>query len=228
VTGSYATMPAYSIKFTNLPAGAQTVAADVLARSDLDLTQLKPGSADSTAVTGPTATLATAAAPGANALHVTVNVGKAGRAFESTTEQIAPVAFSGPPISASFDASTLLAPFTGFDFDAQLNLTWTGGSGGTMIIVHLSSDGFTWDAFLPPTATSVAFPVIPGDIGFPRSRMAYTVDVTRIDVPGATAVGLTPTIDRTWRRWPSDAALLPASGNRMAQASYISGFVTAP
>jgi hypothetical protein len=179
-------------------------------------------------VTGTSATLATAAAPGANALHVKVSMGRAGRALLSSTEQIAPVAFSGQPISASFDASTLLAPFTAFDFDAQLNVTWAGGSGGTMIIVHLTSDGFTWDAFLPPTATSLAFPVIPGDIGFPRSRMAYTVDVTRIDVPGATAVGLTPTIDRTWRRWPSDAALLPASGNRMAEVSYISGLVTAP
>lgn len=228
VTGSYAVMPAYSIKFTNLPAGAQSVAADVLARSDLDLTQLKSGSADSTSVTGTSATLTTAAAPGANALHVKVSMGRAGSAFSSTTEQIASVAFSAPPISGSFDASTLLAPFTAFDFDPQLNLTWAGGSGGTMIIVHLSSEEFTWDAYLPPTATSLAFPTIPADIGFSTSRRVYTVDVTRIDVPGATAVGLTPTIDQIWRRWPSDPALLPASGNRMAQASYISGFVTAP
>jgi hypothetical protein len=48
----------------------------------------------------------------------------------------------------------------------------------------------------------------------------------KLDVPGATAVGLTPAIDRTWRAWPYDPALLPASGNRMAKASFISGLFT--
>src|SRR5262249_29683240 len=101
VTGSYAVMPTYSIGFTNLPAGAQSVAADVIARSGIDLTQLKSGSGDSTSVTGTSATLTTAAAPGANALHVKVSMGRAGIAFSSTTEQIASVAFSAPPISGS-------------------------------------------------------------------------------------------------------------------------------
>lgn len=49
-----------------------------------------------------------------------------------------------------------------------------------------------------------------------------------LDVPGATAVGLTSAIDRTWRGWPYDPALLPASGNRMAKVSFISGLFTSP
>jgi hypothetical protein len=227
VTGSYATPPTYSIKLTNLPAGAQSVTTEVLARSQLDLTPMGSGrTSGQTPVTGPTLTVTTTAAPGADTLRVTADSGRAGRAFISTSEQIAPVSFSAPPISASFDASTLLPAFTSLDFDAKLNLSWKGGTGGAMIVVELITDSFEWDAYLPATATSLALPVIPADIGFPRAPTVYDVRLMRLDVPGATAVGLTPAIDQTWRRWPHDAALLPASGNRMAEAHFISGLVT--
>jgi hypothetical protein len=229
VSGSYATPPTYAIQLTNLPAGAQFVTAEVLARSQLDLTPMESSSTSGqTPVTGPTMTVTTTAAAGANTLRVTADNGRAGRAFISTSEQIAPVSFSAPPISARFDAKALLPAFTSFDFDAKLNLTWAGGTGGTMIVVELLTDSFEWDAYLPPTATSLALPVIPADIGFPRSPTVYDVTLRRLDIPGATAVGLTPAIDKTWRRWPHDAALLPASGNRMAEARYVSGLVTGP
>lgn len=230
VAGTYAALPTHSIQLTNVPAGAQLVSAQVLARNQLDLTPMESSSSPSqTQATGPTMTLTPTAAAGGNTLRVTANVGRAGRAVISTSEQLAPVSFSAAPISASFDANALLPAFTSFDFDTQLNLTWVaGGTSGTMIVMQLLTDSFEWDAYLPPTATALAFPVIPADIGFPRAPMVYDVRLMRIDVPGATAVGLTPAIDQTWRRWPHDAALFPASGNRMAEARYISGLVTDP
>lgn len=229
-TGSYAQPPPYSIKLTNLPASAGFVTTELLARSQLDLTRMEFGNESSEVqVTGSAMTVTPAAAPGANTLHVTTDSGRAGVALLTTSEQIAPVSFSPIPISGSFDAATMLPAFTSFDFDAKLNLSWAGGgTEGTMIVVELTADSVQWDAYLPPTATSLAFPVIPADIGFPLSPMVGTVDVMRLDVPGATAVGLTPAIDQTWRRWPDDPVLLPASGNRMAKVSYISGLVTAP
>jgi len=229
VAGTYAALPTHSIQLTNVPAGAQSVSAQILARNQLDLTPVESSSSpSSTQVTGPTMTLTPTAGAGGDTLRVTASVGRAGRAFISRSEQIAPVSFSAAPISASFDASTLLPAFTSFDFD-KLNLTWgAGGTSGTMIVMQLLTDSFEWDAYLPPTATALAFPVIPADIGFPRAPTVYDVRLMRIDVPGATAVGLTPAIDQTWRRWPRDAALFPASGNRMAEARYISGFVTDP
>jgi hypothetical protein len=230
VTGAYAALPTHSIELTNVPAGAQFVSAQVLARNDLDLTPLESSSSPTqTQVTGPTMTLTTTAAAGGNTLRVTANVGRAGRAFLSTTEQIAPVSFSAAPISASFDASTLLPAFTSFDFDTKLNLTWAGGgTSGTMIVVRLLTDSFEWDAYLPPTATALTFPVIPADIGFPQAPMVQDVRLMRIDVAGATAVGLSPAIDQIWRRWPRDGAVFPPSGNRIAEARYLSGFVTDP
>jgi hypothetical protein len=230
VTGTYAALPTHSIQLTKVPAGAQFVSAQVLARDGLDLTPMESNSSpNQTQVTGPTMTLTTTAAAGGNALRVTADVGRAGRAFRSTSEQIAPVSFAGATTSASFDASNLLPPFTAFDFDAKLNLTWSGGgASGTMIVMQLLTDSFEWDAYLPPSTTALAFPVIPADIGFPRAPTVYDVRLRRIDVPGATAAGLTPAIDRTWRQWPHDAALFPASGNRLAEARFISGFVTAP
>jgi hypothetical protein len=230
VAGTYAALPTHSIELTNVPAGAQSVSAEVLARNELDLTPMESSSSpDSTPVTGATMMLTTTAAAGGNTLRVSASVGRAGRAVLSTSSQLAPVSFSAAPISASFDASSLLPAFTSLDFDTDLNVTWAGGgTSGTMIVVHLRTDSFEWDAYLPPTATALAFPVIPADIGFPRAPRVYDVQVVRIDVPGATAVGLTPAIDQTWRRWPHDAALFPASGNRIAAARYVSGLVADP
>ena len=230
VTGTYAALPTHTIQLTNVPAAAKFVSAQVLARNQLDLTPVESSSSpNETQVTGPTMTLTTTAGAGGNTLRVTADVGRAGRAFLSTSEQIVPVSFTAAPITTSFDAKTLLPAFTSFDFDPKLNLTWVGGgNSGTMIVMQLLTDSFEWDAYLPPSATALALPVIPADIGFPRTPTVYQVRLMRIDVPGATAVGLTPTIDRTWRRWPHDPALFPASGNRMAEASFISGFVTDP
>lgn len=228
VTGTYAAMPAHSIQVTNLPAQAETVSAEIFARDQLSMTAMEwSSSPDLNPVTGPTATLTTSAAPGGNTLRVTVRFVRAGQTFSTSTEQIAPISFSAPPISASFDAKGMLPPFTAFDLDPELNFSWASpGSDGTMIVAHVSADNFEWDAYLPPTATALAFPAIPADIGFPRAFTVYTASVARIDVPGATAVGLTPSIDRAFRRWPYDATLFPASGNRIAGAGYVRGFVT--
>jgi hypothetical protein len=229
VPGSYAALSNQSVVLASIPAAAQFVTVQLLVRSQLDLTPTQPdGGPLETQVTGATMIVTNPTAPGADTLRVTANIGRAGRAFISTTERIAPFSAS-VPASASFDASTLLPAFTSLDFDTKLNLTWAGGdASGTMIVVQLLADSFEWDAYLPPTATSLAFPVIPADIGFPRTPMVGDVRLRRIDVSGATAVGLTPAIDQTWRRWPHDAALFPASGNRMAEARFLSGLVTAP
>jgi hypothetical protein len=163
VTGTYAALPTHTIQLTNVPTGAQFVSAQVLARNQVDLTPVESSSSPTqTQVTGPTMTLTTTAAAGGNTLRVTANIGRAGRAFSSTSEQIAPVSFSAAPISASFDAKALLPAFTSFDFDTKLNLTWAGGgTSGTMIVMQLLTDSFEWDAYLPPSATTLAFPVIP-------------------------------------------------------------------
>jgi hypothetical protein len=230
VAGTFAALPTHTIELTNVPAGAQFVSAEILARNQLDLMPLEfSSSATRTRVTGSTMMLTTTAATGGNTLRVTVDTGRAGRAVASGSTQIAPVNFSAAPISASFDALSLLPPFTSLDFDPDLNVTWVGGGdSGTMIVVHVSTDSFQWDAYLPSSATKVSFPVIPADIGFPRAPRVYTVGVMRIDVPGATAVGLTPVIDQAWRQWPRDPALFPASGNRIAAASFVSGLVADP
>ena len=230
VVGTYAPLLSHSIELTHVPAEAKRISAQILARNQLDLTRMESDSTPTpVAVTGPAMTWTTAAGAGGDTVRVVADVGRAGRAVRSTSQQISPVSFSAAPAAASFDASTLLPAFTSLDFDARLNLTWVGGgTTGTMIVVQVLTDSFEWDAYLPPTATSLAFPVIPADIGFPRTFTVYDVRIMRIDVPGATAVGLTPAIDQTWRRWPHDAALFPASGNRMAEARYISGLFTDP
>jgi hypothetical protein len=229
VTGTYAAMPTHSIALTNVPAGTQRVSAEILARDQSVLMPMEFSSPDQVQVTGPTMMLTPTAAPGGDTLRVSADMGRVGRAFSSATGAVVPISFSAAPISASFDASTLLAPFTSFDFDSKLNVSWAGGDGtGTMLVMQVSADSFEWHAYLPTTATALSFPVIPADIGFPRAPRVYTVAISRIDVPGATAVGLTPTIDQTFQRWPNDPALFPPSGNRSAGAAFASGLVTDP
>jgi hypothetical protein len=231
-TGGYVAQPQHKITLTGVPAGVDAFAS-VFTRSQLDLTLMEhddgTGLGTSTTISGTTATVTTTAAPGGNTVLASLDPpSRPGIAFGGTSERYIPARFStAAPFTATADVSTMPPPFFDVQLDSKSGLTWTGGTGGTITVVDLNTDNYHWTAYLPPTATSLPFPVIPADIGFPSTDSVSTFDLMKFDIPGATAEGLTAQIDQLWHRWPHDAALLPDGGAGRITASYIRGLVTA-
>jgi hypothetical protein len=226
-TGAYAAQPQHKVLLTGVPANLRASAA-VYFRSQLDLTSMEHdsnGLLTTTTVSGTTATVTMPAAPGGNTVLASVGPpSRPGIAFGGASERYVPVAFSAAaPFTATVDVSTMPPPIVDVDLDSRTGLTWTGGTGGTITVVDLNTAKYHWTAYLPPTAQSLPFPVIPADIGFPSAESVSTFDLMKFDIPGATAAGLTPQIDQLWHRWPHDPALLPAGGAGAIRASYISG-----
>jgi hypothetical protein len=216
VTGSYRPLDAHQLHLVNLPAGATSVAVDVLARSGIDLLPLVPNS-DSTTPQGRAAMLATPAAPGGNALRV-VAFGSPASAYLASSERIMAAAIT---TTMDIDEQGMLPLFDTLVASRPPSLAWTGGgSGGTIIAVEANAGMVQWDAYLDPSATAVMFPEIPADLAVPIPKAFDFASVVKLDVPGATTADLARTIDRRWLLWPHDNELFPPDGSASTYILY--------
>jgi hypothetical protein len=220
VTGTYQTAFLRTIEMTNLPAGTDTVYADVVVRSGDDLVRLTPVSSSVTALGMPVASVDTFAAPGGDALHVQAFLDLPGTS-SSRSERITPATIGG---TTRFDATSMLPPFTQVTADARGSVSWTGGgTGGTLLAVEAIAGMLQWSAYTDPSATSVTFPTLPADLGVPLPARFAVVTVAKVDIPGATTAEVARTFDRTWPLWPNSADLVPLAGGSMARAVYVPG-----
>ena len=214
VTGSYAALSSHTIEVDNMPVGTTFVSADVLERSQVDLTRLAYNSASAIAVTSTTATVTTSTSPGGNTLRVLTYTNAPG-SYNSWSERIAPANVSS---LVQFDASAMVPPFTSIDAYNVPRLTWSGGgTAGTITVASIIAGPVQWDAYLAPTATSLEFPVLPSDLGVPMPTQFDQVDIIKFDIPQATTAAIAQSIDQSWRRWPYDATLLPDAGSGLAR-----------
>ncbi|HEX7841386.1 MAG TPA: hypothetical protein VF469_28100 [Kofleriaceae bacterium] len=216
VPGSYQALPVHPLAISNLPAATDTVTAEVLARSGLDLTALTPVPVGATAQ-GSSAMLNLGAVPGGNALHLQV-LALTPLAYVSTSDRIAPVALAAQ--AAAVDARGMLPPIDSAMPGARA-VSWTGGAGGTITIVEGIAGGVQWDLYLDPSATSARVPDLPADLGVPVPGTFDFLSIVKLDVPGATLADLLPTIDRRWPSWPHDPLLLPPAGGAMSRLLYL-------
>lgn len=219
VTGSYLALPAHTVQVTNLPGLVNSADALIYERADLDLTQL---SADFGGATpqGGTATVSTAAAPGGNTLRVSA-LANLPIQYSSISELMEPAVLAA---QMTIDARMMVPVFQSLVLTSPPSVAWTGGEGrGTILAVEITAGSLQWDAYLPPSATSVTFPELPAALGVPIPSSYDFASVARLEVPGATAADLAPTIDRTWSSWPHDRTLFPPGGGGEARIVYSIG-----
>ena len=217
ITGSYAPLVTRTLQITNLPLATDTVRAEILARTGLDLTSLTP-SPRSITPGSTTASLDFGVVPGGNTLRVQV-VPPTPISRVAASERIAPLLGTGNPVA--FDVRTMLPALDSLTPDGARAVRWTGGgTGGTITIVEAIASNVQWDAYLPPTATSMQLLDLPPDLGVPIPKSVDVVAVVKLDIPGATAADLLPTIDRRWPLWPHDPMLLPPAGSSNAHILY--------
>lgn len=216
VTGSYQQLPVRTLQLTDLPAGATSVGADVVARAGLDLTPLSPNF-DSVAPSGGTATLHEEDAPGGNTVAIGASGGPPGGPYLMSSELIVPLPATNPQ---TFSAKDMLPLFESMTITDPTRISWTGGAGGTITIVERVGGDFQWDWYLPASATVARLPAIPPDLGVPAPQVPGDASVTKLAVPGAAGGDLVLTIDRRWSAWPHDALLLPAAGGAWSQILY--------
>lgn len=215
VTGGYQQLPTRTLQLTDLPAGATSVGAEVVARAGLDLTSLSPDFY-SAAPSGGAATLHEEVAPGGNSLEISVSGGLPIQ-YGTSSELIVPLATTAPQ---TFDAKDMLPLFESMTITDPTRISWTGGAGGAITIVERIGGDFQWDWYLPASATVARLPAIPADLGVPAPQVPGDASVTKLAVPGAAGGDLVPTIDRRWSVWPHDAVLLPAAGGASTEILY--------
>jgi hypothetical protein len=215
VTGSYQPLAMQTLQLTDLPAGAASVTAEVVARAGLDLTSLSP-SLDSVAPSGGAATLHEGIAPGGNSLDISASGGLPIQ-YSTSSELIAPLMSTTQP---TFSARDMLPLFESMTITDPTQITWTGAAGGTITIVERVGGDFQWDWYLPPSATVARLPAIPADLGVPAPKVPDDASVTKLAVPGAAGGDLVPGVDRRWLAWPHDAMLLPAAGGASTRILY--------
>ncbi|HEX8112028.1 MAG TPA: hypothetical protein VF516_30055 [Kofleriaceae bacterium] len=215
VTGSYQQLPTRTLQLTDLPSGATSVAAGVVARAGLDLTPLSP-SIDSFTPSGGAVTVQEEVAPGGNTLGIGASGGLPPQ-YITSSELLAPLSSA---TAATFSAKDMLPLFESMTITDPTQISWTGAAGGTITIVEHVGGDFQWDWYLPPSATVARLPAIPPDLGVPAPQVPPDASVTKLAVPGAAGGDLVPTIDRRWPAWPHDALLLPAAGGAWTQILY--------
>ncbi len=217
VSGSYQPLALQTMQLTDLPSGATSASAEVMARAGLDLTLLSP-SDDSVAPSGSGATVQERIAPGGNSLELDV-LGGLPIQYSTSSALIAPVPSTG---LATLSAKDMLPLFESMTITDPTQVAWTGAAGGTITIVERVGGDFQWDWYLPPSATVARLPAIPADLGMPAPKVPDDASVTKLAVPGAAGGDLVPTIDRRWSAWPHDAMLLPAAGGASTRILYTS------
>jgi len=219
VTGAYAVPAAHAVKISNLLGLVSSTTAGIYARTGLELLQLG-GDFDSATPSAGTATVATTAAPGGNTLWVST-LADLPIQYSSSSDRLVPVTIAN---QMSFDASTMVPLFSQLTLTNPPSVAWTGGADhGTILALEITSGALQWDAYLPPSATAVRFPDLPGDLGAPVPHTYDYASLVRLDVPGATTADLMPTIDRASVSWPSDPAVFAAEGSGMARIVYSVG-----
>jgi len=215
VSGGYTPLPVRMLQLTDLPAGTDSVSAEIVQRAGVDLTSLTPtpGSAVGAATS---ASLQMGVVPGGNGISL--------RAFTitpvqylSSSELFAPL---GLATGTTFDARDMLPLFASLTVSDPTRVAWTGAAGGTITIVERQDGATQWDWYLPASATVARLPDIPADLGVPGPKPTSYAQVTRLAVPGATGGDLLQTIDRRWSLWPHDDLLLPQAGSSMARMLY--------
>jgi len=225
ITGSYAAVSSHTIEVDNMPVGTFLVTAEVLDRSQVDLTRLAFNYPFAVQVLNGTATVTTSTPPGGDTLRV-VTYHDTLTGYSSWSGRIAPANIL--PLM-QFDASTMMPPFDSLNADNAPRLTWTGGgTAGTITVASIRAGPVQWDAYLAPTANSLEFPALPADLGVPVPTYFDQVDLIKFDIPQATTATIAQSIDQSWRRWPYDATLLPDTGSRFAKAEYLLGAFTGP
>lgn len=215
VTGNYQPVTTRTLQVTNLPAATDSVSAELVQRSGLDVTSLTPTPASAIG-NGTSATLRLGTAPGGNGVSLTAFAATPVQLL-STSQLVAPL---GPAASVSFDARDMLPLFGALKVSDPTRMTWSGGDGGTITIVERNAGGVQWDWYLPASATLARLPAIPDDLGVPGPKPVDFAVVTRLAVPGALGGELLQTIDRRWSLWPYDAALFPQAGASEARILY--------
>jgi hypothetical protein len=217
VAGSFQPMAMQALKLTDLPAGAISVTATVVARAGLDLTPLTPSFGGVT-LSGSVATVPEQVAPGGNGLEITV-FGGLPIQYSTSSELIAPMLATAVQ---TFSAKDMLPLFDSMTITDPTRIAWTGATGGTITIVERIGGDFQWDWYLPASATVARLPAIPADLGVPAPEVPGDASVTKLAIPGAAGGELVPTIDRRWLAWPHDALLLPAAGGASTRILYTS------
>jgi hypothetical protein len=173
---------------------------------------------------GSSATVTTRASPGGDTLHVSAGVTvTTPMSANSATVQIAAASVGA---TTSFDASGLLPPLTSYTY-AHPTLSWTGGDGsGTLILIEATmhvgpaASGLDWIVYADPAATEVTFPTLPDELGVSTPIDIYAMAITKLDVPGESAVSIARTLDRTIRHWPNYDYVVPPLGNAMTRLTY--------
>ncbi len=219
ISGTFQPMPAHTVAFTDLPGDVRSASATLLRRDGLDLLPLTPTIDSAPAIAG-AATVQTHAATGGDTLSSQIENDQP-VAYLSTSQTIAPIAIAR---DMRVDARTLLSPFQSLVLTSAPDLSWTSReTRGSVLVVETITGNVQWNAYLAPSATSVAFPALPADLGIPTPTRFDVASVARIDVPGAPLADLLRTIDRTWALWPHDASLFPAAGSSVARILYAAG-----
>jgi hypothetical protein len=215
VSGGYSTLPTRMLELVNLPAATDSVSAEIVQRSGVDITSLTPTPGSSVGA-GTSASLRMGTVPGGNAISI--------RAFSitpvqylSSSEQLAPL---GAATATTFDARDMLPLFEQLAVGDPTTVAWTGGEGGTITIVERQDGATQWDWYLPASAMAAKLPDIPADLGVPGPKPTAYAQITRLAVPGATGGDLLQTIDRRWSLWPHDPLLLPQAGSSVARMLY--------
>lgn len=215
ISGGYTMLPERMLQLVNLPTATDSVSAEIVQRSGVDITSLTPTPGSSVG-NGTSASVRIAAAPGGNGISI--------RAFTitpvqylSSSEQFAPL---GVPNATTFDARDMLPMFNSLTVSDPTAVAWTGAAGGTITIVERQDGAAQWDWYLPASATVAKLPAIPADLGVPGPKPTSYAQVVRLDVPGVNGGDLLQTIDRRWSLWPHDEMLLPQAGSSAAKMFY--------
>jgi hypothetical protein len=221
LAGTYQPLPVHTVQIANLPTGTTSAGIELFERAGDDLLS----TSFTTPITPPeagAATLTTAATPGSNVVRVNAT-GVTSYPMYSGSSQIAPIALGG---TTRFDASGMLPLFDTLAVDqpSRLSLAWSGGGGtGTLIAIELTAlDSFTWKAYLDPSATALALPALPADLGVPSSATTFEASVTKYDVPGTTAIDIVRSISGGGLS-PYDPVRIPTDGLAMTQIGYALG-----
>ena len=221
ITGAFQALPRYPVTLQQPPDGTSYILPSILARTGLDLVELAPTTTGTTPQPGTdVTTIPTGAAPGGNTLSVLI-ANTLPLQYSSTSQILRPVTIGNP---ITLDAGALLPMFQSLVLTQPPDVSWTGsGDRGTIIVVETITGNVQWDAYLDPSASSVAFPALPADLGITTPDHFDFASVNKLEVPGATRVDVARTIDRTWALWPHDASLFPAAGSASARILYSVG-----
>jgi len=214
--GSYLTAMPQAIDVEHLPNGTTAAYAALYARTGEQLT-LRSSLSSPVTPQGNAATLIADASIGGDVVYVRAD-GSPGASRLARSERVAPIALADP---LRVDSAGMLPLFDTLEVPNDGTMAWTGGgTGGTVISTFRSDLANTWQAFLPPTATSLAFPALPADLGVTLPTFAFKGLIAKVDVPGTTASELIRALDLAQDDWPHAPGLVSSDGGVISRIVY--------